>query len=66
MAFCGSAVAATAAAMEAATDQIREEMHTIMNIEGKGGLRFGAMEALATTDGRGKSRKKPTTRLGGC
>ena len=30
------------------------EMHSIMNVEGKGGLRFGAMEALATTDGRGK------------
>jgi hypothetical protein len=51
---CGSAVAATVAAMEAATDQIREEMHKIMNVEGKGGLRFGAMEALATADGQGK------------
>lgn len=50
----GSAVAATVAAMEAATEQIRMEMHGIMNVAGKGGLRFGAMEALATTDGRGK------------
>ena len=50
----GSAVAATVAAMEAATEQIRMEMHGMMNVAGKGGLRFGAMEALATTDGRGK------------
>ena len=38
-----------AAAMEAATAEIRSEMHSIMNLEGKSGLRFGSMEALATT-----------------
>lgn len=53
-----SAFSATVAAMEAATEQIREEMHGIMNLEGKGGLRFGAMEALATSDGQGMC---PTT-----
>ena len=52
-----SAVAATIAAMEAATDEIREEMHSIMNLEGKGGLRFGAMEALATSNGQGTLQK---------
>eukprot|EP01046_Picozoa_sp_COSAG06_P072773 COSAG06_NODE_21446_length_756_cov_1.176560_1_plen_92_part_00 len=34
----------------------KEAVSANVNVQGKGGLRFGAMEALATTDGQGQER----------